>query len=50
MHGTGVPALLPCKPTSKGSEIMMMPQESSGSAVTQGPASKTSMGWINGKL
>ena len=39
-----------CKPTSKGSEDTMMPQESSGSAVTQCPASKTSLGWINGKL
>ena len=41
---------MPCKPTSKGSEIMKMPQESSGSAVTWCPASKTSLGWINGKL
>ena len=39
----------PCKPTSKGSEITKMPQESSGSAVTWHPASKTSLGWINGK-
>ena len=39
-----------CKPTSKGSENMMMPQESSGSVVTQCPASKTSLGWINRKL
>ena len=37
----------PCKPTSKGSEIMMMPQGSSGSAVTQCPTGKTSLGWIN---
>ena len=35
---------------SNGSEDTMMPQESSGSAVTQHPASKTSLGWINGKL
>ena len=40
----------PCKPTSNGSEFMMAPQESSGSAVTQCPANKTSQGWINGKL
>ena len=38
----------PCKPTSTGGEARMMPQESSGSAVTQHPASKTSLGWING--
>ena len=40
----------PCKPTSEGSEDVMMPQESSGQAVTQCPVSKTSQGWINGKL
>ena len=40
----------PCKPTSMGGEIEMMPQENIGSAVTQSPASKTSQGWINGKL
>ena len=40
----------PCKPTSMGGEIEMMPQENIGSAVTQCPASKTSLGWINGKL
>ena len=40
----------PHKPTSKGGEIIMMSQESSGSAVTQCPASKTSLGWIDGKL
>ena len=40
----------PHKPTSKGSEDMMMPQESSGQVVTQHSASKTSLGWINGKL
>ena len=40
----------PCKPTSKGSEGMMMPQESSGWVVTQCSASKTFLGWINGKL
>ena len=40
----------PCKPTSKGSEDMMTPQENSGWAVTQHSASKTSLGWINGKL
>ena len=28
----------------------MMPQENIASAVTQCPASKTSLGWINGKL
>ena len=37
-----------CKPTSTGGESKMMPQESIGSAVTQCPASKTSLGWING--
>ena len=40
----------PCKPTSTGGETEMMPIESTGSAVTQCPASKTSLGWINGKL
>ena len=40
----------PFKPTSMGGEIEMMPQENIGSAVTQCPASKTSLGWINGKL
>ena len=40
----------PCKPNSKGSEDMMIPHESSGSAVTQCPASQTSLGWINGTL
>ena len=40
----------PCKPTSKGIEDMMIPQENSGQAVTQHSASKTSPGWINGKL
>ena len=40
----------PCKPTSKGNEDTVMQHESSSSAVTQCPASKTSLGWINGKL
>ena len=40
----------PHKPTSKGSEGRMMPQENSGWAVTQCLSSKTSLGWINGKL
>ena len=40
----------PCKPTSTGGETEMMPQENIGSTVTQCPASKTSLGWINGKL
>ena len=40
----------PCKPTFKGSEIMMTPQESSGSVITQCPAIRTSLGWINRKL
>ena len=31
-------------------ETEMMPQENIGSVVTQCPASKTSLGWINGKL
>ena len=39
-----------CKPTSTGGETEMMPQENIGSAVTQCPANKTSLGWINGKL
>ena len=39
----------PYKPTSTGGETEMMPQDSIGSAVTQCPASKTSLGWINGK-
>ena len=39
-----------CKPTSTGGETKMMPQESIGSAVTQCPASKTSLGWINRRL
>ena len=33
-----------------GSEIEMTLQENIGSAVTQCTASKTSLGWINGKL
>ena len=40
----------PDKPTSTGGEIEMMPQENIGSVVTHCPASKTSLGWINGKL
>ena len=40
----------PCKPTAKGSEGRIMPQGNSGWAVTQHPSSKTSLGWINGKL
>ena len=40
----------PCKPTSKGSEDVMMPQENSGQVIIQCLASKTSLGWINGKL
>ena len=35
---------------SSGGETEMTPQESSGSAVTQCPTSKTSLRWINGKL
>ena len=38
------------KPTSKGSEDRMMPQESSGIVVTQHPVSKTSLRWIDGKF
>ena len=41
---------MPCKPTSKGIEDMMMPQGNSGWAVTQHSASNTSLGWIKGKL
>ena len=40
----------PCKPTSIGGETRMMQQESSGSAVTQCPTSKTSLACIDGKL
>ena len=40
----------PHKPTSKGSEGMMIPQESCSWAVTQCSTSKTSLRWINGKL
>ena len=40
----------PCKPTSTGGETKMMPQENIGSVVTQCHPSKTSLGWINGKL
>ena len=40
----------PCKPTSTGGQTEMMPHENIGSAVTQCPASKTSLRWINGKL
>ena len=40
----------PCKPTSTGGETKMMPQENIGSVDTQCPTSKTSLGWINGKL
>ena len=40
----------PQKPTSKGSEGRMMPQENNRWVITQCPASKTSLGWINGKL
>ena len=50
MHRTDVPAPPPQKPTSEGSEDVMTPQESSVSVVTEHPASKTSLGWINGKL
>ena len=38
------------KPTSKGSEDMMMPQENSGWVATQCLASNTSLGRINRKL
>ena len=41
---------IPWKPISTGGETEMMPQENIGSAVTQCPAGKTSLGWINGKL
>ena len=40
----------PGKPTSKGSEVRMMPEDNSVWAVTQCPSSKTSIGWINRKL
>ena len=40
----------PVKPTSKGSEIKNMPWVASGLTPIQCQASKTSLGWINGKL
>ena len=40
----------PVKPTPGGSESKTMPQEDNGLAITQHQASKTSLGWINGKL
>ena len=40
----------PCKPTSMRGETKMTPQENNGSAVTQHPTSKTSLGWIKRKL
>ena len=39
-----------CKPTSMEGEVGMTLQESSGSALTQCPTSKASLGWMNGKL
>ena len=38
------------KPTPKGSDSKNMPQEKSGLVITHHQASKTSLGWINGKL
>ena len=43
-------SLTPCKTTSVGGETKLTPQENNGKAVTQRPTSKTSLGWINGKL
>ena len=40
----------PVKPTPKGSERENMPWVASGLVPTQCQASKTSLGWINGKL
>ena len=40
----------PCKPTSTGDEMKTTPQENNGTAVTQHPTSKTSLGWIKRKL
>ena len=40
----------PVKPTPKGSESKNMPWVDSGLAIIQHQASKTSLGWINGKL
>ena len=40
----------PCKTTSVRGETKLTPQENNGKAVTQWPTSKTSLGWINGKL
>ena len=40
----------PVKPTPKGSGSEIMPQVDSGLVSTQCQTSKTSLGWINGKL
>ena len=40
----------PVKPTPKGSGSEIMPQVDSGLMITQCQTSKTSLGWINGKL
>ena len=40
----------PMQATSTGGETEMKPQENIGSVVTQHPASKTSLRWINRKL
>ena len=40
----------PVKPTPKGSESKITPWEDSGLVITQCQASKTSLGWIRGKL
>ena len=40
----------PHKTTSVGDETKWMPQENNGKAVTWGPTSKGSLGWISGKL
>ena len=41
---------IPCKPTSMGGEMKMMPQENNGRVVTQQPTRKASLGWIIWKL
>ena len=40
----------PVKPTPRGSDNKMTPQEDDGLVITQHQARKTSLGWINGKL
>ena len=43
-------SLTPCKTTSVGGEMKLMPQENNGKVVIQWPTSKAYLGWINWKL